>query len=104
MYVGNAMLLILNLPLIGIWVRLLKTPYVILFPLILLFCLVGVYSLNSNVAEIVIMLALRRHWLFVAPRRFRRRAVYSRHGARSNHGNFVAPDVVDLAWYFYAFF
>jgi putative tricarboxylic transport membrane protein len=57
MYVGNAMLLILNLPLIGIWVRLLKTPYAILFPLILLFCLIGVYSLNANVAEIVIMLA-----------------------------------------------
>jgi putative tricarboxylic transport membrane protein len=56
MYVGNAMLLVLNLPLIGIWVRLLKTPYVILFPLILLFCLIGVYSLNTNVAEIIIML------------------------------------------------
>ena len=57
MYVGNIMLLVLNLPLIGIWVSVLKTPYVILFPLILLFCLVGVYSLNSNVVEIVIMLA-----------------------------------------------
>jgi putative tricarboxylic transport membrane protein len=57
MYVGNAMLLVLNLPLIGMWVRLLKTPYVILFPLILLFCLIGVYSLNANVAEIIIMLA-----------------------------------------------
>ena len=57
MYVGNAMLLILNLPLIGIWVRLLKTPYGILCPLILLFCVIGVYSLNANVVEIVIMLA-----------------------------------------------
>jgi putative tricarboxylic transport membrane protein len=57
MYIGNVMLLVLNLPLIGIWVRLLKTPYTILFPLILLFCLVGVYSLNSNVSEIIIMLA-----------------------------------------------
>ena len=45
MYIGNVMLLVLNLPLIGIWVRLLKTPYTILFPLILLFCLIGVYSL-----------------------------------------------------------
>ena len=57
MYVGNAMLLVLNLPLIGMWVRVLKTPYVILFPLILLFCLIGVYSLNANAAEIIIMLA-----------------------------------------------
>ena len=56
MYIGNAMLLVLNLPLIGIWVRLLKTPYTILFPLILLFCLIGVYSLNANVAEIIMML------------------------------------------------
>jgi putative tricarboxylic transport membrane protein len=56
MYIGNVMLLVLNLPLIGIWVRLLKTPYTLLFPLILLFCLVGVYSLNSNISEIIIML------------------------------------------------
>jgi putative tricarboxylic transport membrane protein len=55
MYVGNVMLLVLNLPLIGIWVRVLKIPYSILFPLIFLFCLVGVYSLNNNVAEIFIM-------------------------------------------------
>jgi putative tricarboxylic transport membrane protein len=50
------MLLILNLPLIGIWVRILKIPYALLFPLITLFCIVGVYSLNSNVYEIVIMI------------------------------------------------
>jgi putative tricarboxylic transport membrane protein len=55
MYVGNAMLLILNLPLIGIWVRLLRVPYVILYPLILLFCLIGVYSVNNNIVEIFIM-------------------------------------------------
>lgn len=56
MYVGNTMLLVLNLPLIGIWVKLLKIPYSVLFPLIFLFCLIGVYSLNSNVVEIFIML------------------------------------------------
>ena len=55
MYVGNVMLLVLNLPLIGIWVRLLKVPYAILYPLILLFCLIGVYTLNNNVVEIFIM-------------------------------------------------
>ena len=57
MYVGNAMLLVLNLPWIGIWVRVLKIPYSILFPLIFLFCLIGVYSLNNNVVEIFIMIA-----------------------------------------------
>ncbi len=55
MYVGNIMLLILNLPLIGLWVRVLSIPYRVLFPLILLFCLIGVYSLNSNIWEIIIM-------------------------------------------------
>ncbi|HEU4342550.1 MAG TPA: tripartite tricarboxylate transporter permease, partial [Candidatus Binatia bacterium] len=57
MYVGNVMLLVLNLPLIGIWVRVLKIPYSILFTLIFLFCLIGVYSLNNNVVEIFIMIA-----------------------------------------------
>jgi putative tricarboxylic transport membrane protein len=56
MYVGNAMLLVLNLPLIGLWVQLLKVPYRILFPLILLFCVIGVYSISSNIWDIVIML------------------------------------------------
>jgi putative tricarboxylic transport membrane protein len=55
MYLGNAMLLVLNLPLIGLWVRLLKVPYPILFPLILLFCIIGCYSLNNSVVEVIIM-------------------------------------------------
>src|SRR4030043_392438 len=56
MYIGNIMLLILNLPLITIWVQVLKVPYKILFPLILLFCLIGVYSVNNVVFDIYIML------------------------------------------------
>jgi putative tricarboxylic transport membrane protein len=56
MYVGNVMLLVLNVPLIGIWVKILKIPYPILFPLILLFCLIGVYSVNNNIYEVVIMI------------------------------------------------
>ncbi len=55
MFIGNVMLLILNLPLIGLWVKILKIPYNILFPLILLFCFLGVYSLNFNIYEILIM-------------------------------------------------
>jgi putative tricarboxylic transport membrane protein len=55
MYVGNIMLLVLNLPLISLWVRVLKVPYVILYPLILLFCLIGAYSLNNSVGDVVIM-------------------------------------------------
>jgi putative tricarboxylic transport membrane protein len=56
MYVGNAMLLLLNLPLIGLWVRLLKVPYRILMPLILFFCVIGSYSINNNVVEVLIMI------------------------------------------------
>ena len=56
MYLGNVILLLLNLPLIGLWVKLLKVPYRILMPLILLFCVIGSYSLNNNVVEVVIMI------------------------------------------------
>ena len=56
MYVGNAMLLALNLPLIGIWVQLLRVPYSILFPLIILFCLIGSYSINNSSMDVLIML------------------------------------------------
>ena len=56
MYLGNIMLLALNLPLIGMWVRIIKIPYTILFPLILFFCLIGSYSINNNVLDVTIML------------------------------------------------
>jgi putative tricarboxylic transport membrane protein len=56
MYVGNIMLLALNLPLIGMWVKVLKVPYTILFPLILLFCLIGVYSVNNSIIDIYVMI------------------------------------------------
>lgn len=55
MWVGNLMLVVLNLPLVGLWVKLLKVPYRILFPAILLFCSIGVYSLNYNVFDIYVM-------------------------------------------------
>lgn len=55
MYVGNVMLLVLNLPLIPMWVQVLKIPYRILFPLIILFCLIGAYSLNNSTFELFIM-------------------------------------------------
>lgn len=55
MYMGNVMLLILNLPLIGIWVQILRIPYVVLFPLIIMFAVLGCYSVNYNIHEVVIM-------------------------------------------------
>jgi putative tricarboxylic transport membrane protein len=56
MYLGNAMLLVLNLPLIGLWVKVLKVPYFLLYPLILLFCLIGAYSVGNNAGDVVLML------------------------------------------------
>ena len=52
MWIGNAMLIILNLPLIGVWIRLLSVPYRYLFPAIVLFCAIGVYSTNNNTFDI----------------------------------------------------
>ena len=53
MLIGNAMLLVINLPLVGLWVRLLKVPYRLLFPAILLFCCIGVYSVSSSSVDVI---------------------------------------------------
>lgn len=55
LYVGNVMLLVLNLPLISVWVKILKVPYHVLFPLILLFCLIGSYVTSNNPYDVIIM-------------------------------------------------
>ncbi|OJU52629.1 MAG: hypothetical protein BGO03_06345 [Mesorhizobium sp. 61-13] len=52
MWIGNLMLIVLNLPLIGLWVKLLTIPYYVLFPIIMTFCSIGVYSVNSNVYDL----------------------------------------------------
>ena len=52
MWIGNLMLVVLNLPLIGIWIKLLAVPYRLLFPAIVLFCAIGVYSTNNNTFDI----------------------------------------------------
>lgn len=48
MWVGNAMLLVLNLPLVGLWVKLLQIPYSVLYPFIIAFCCIGVFSMNNS--------------------------------------------------------
>jgi putative tricarboxylic transport membrane protein len=54
MFIGNVMLVIINLPLVGMWVQLLRVPYRILFPSIFLFCCIGVYALNNSVFEVLL--------------------------------------------------
>ena len=52
MWIGNLMLLVINLPMIGMWVKLLQVPYKYMYPSILIFCAIGVYSLNNNVFDV----------------------------------------------------
>src|SRR5207249_2196642 len=58
MYVGNLMLLALNLPLVGVFVNLLRIPYAYLYPLIIMFCIIGVYEVNNSVVDVWIMLIM----------------------------------------------
>jgi len=74
MYVGNVMLLMLNLPLVGLFVNVLRIPYVYLYPLVVMFCIIGVYAVNNSIVDVWIMLimgvvgyALRKFGLDPAP-------------------------------------
>jgi putative tricarboxylic transport membrane protein len=58
MYVGNLMLLALNLPLVGMFVNVLRIPYAYLYPLIIMFCILGVYEVNHSVVDVWIMLIM----------------------------------------------
>ncbi len=55
LYIGNIMLLVINLPLIPLWVQVLRIPDRILYPLIILFCIIGAFSINNNISDIAVM-------------------------------------------------
>ncbi len=65
MWIGNLMLLIINLPLVGMWVRLLRVPYRLLFPAIVVFCSIGIYSVNNAPMDVVLagVFGLIGYWL-----------------------------------------
>ncbi|EKS29364.1 tripartite tricarboxylate transporter permease [Afipia felis] len=65
MWIGNLMLLIINLPMVGIWVRLLRVPYRLLFPSIVIFCAIGIYSVNNAPMDVVLagVFGLVGYWL-----------------------------------------
>ena len=74
MYVGNLMLLALNLPLVGLFVNVLRIPYAYLYPLVIMFCIIGVYEVNNSIVDVWIMLimgvlgyGLRKFGLDAAP-------------------------------------
>ena len=58
MWVGNLMLLVLNLPLIGMWIKLLAVPYRLLYSAILLFCAIGVYTVQNNTVDVLLTIPL----------------------------------------------
>ena len=57
MWIGNLMLLIINLPLVGMWVKLLQVPYRLMFPSIILFCCIGIYSINNSPTDVAMVAA-----------------------------------------------
>ena len=65
MWIGNLMLLVINLPLVGVWVRLLRVPYRHLYPMILIFCCIGVYSISNAPADVIMtaVFGLFGYWL-----------------------------------------
>lgn len=65
MWIGNMMLVVINLPLVGIWVRLLRVPYKHLYPMILIFCVIGVYSVNNSPVDVIMtaVFAIVGYWL-----------------------------------------
>ena len=65
MWIGNLMLIIINLPLVGIWVRLLRVPYRLMFPCIVIFCAIGIYSVNNAPVDVVLagVFGLVGYWL-----------------------------------------
>jgi putative tricarboxylic transport membrane protein len=64
MWIGNLMLVVINLPLVGLWVSLLRVPYRLLFPSIVVFCCIGVYSINNSPSDVLIaaMFAVVGYW------------------------------------------
>ena len=65
MWLGNLMLVIINLPLVGVWVALLRVPYRLLYPSIIVFCCIGIYSINNSPTDVVIaaIFGLVGYWL-----------------------------------------
>jgi putative tricarboxylic transport membrane protein len=65
MWLGNLMLVVINLPLVGVWVSLLRVPYRLLYPSIIVFCCIGIYSINNSPTDVVIaaIFGLFGYWL-----------------------------------------
>ena len=97
MWIGNLMLVILNLPLIGIWVKLLTVPYRFLYPAILVFCCIGVYTVNNSTFDVLHDGRLRPARLRLHQARLRGRAAAARLRAGADDGGELPPLAAALA-------
>ncbi len=96
MWIGNLMLIVLNLPLVGIWVRLVSIPYRYLSLTIMLFCAIGAYSVTRNVAEIYTIVFFRSGGLFAAQAEVRTRPSRARIHPRTVDGGAPAARIAHL--------
>ena len=97
MWLGNLMLIVLNLPMIGLWVSLLRVPYRLMFPAIVLFCCIGTYSVGNTVFDIWVMLLFGAARRVLLQGRRRARAVHPRLHPRPADGGELPPRHVSLA-------
>ena len=97
MWIGNLMLVVLNLPLVGIWVRLLRVPYRLLYPAIIVFCCIGAYTINSKPFDVYVMAFFAIFGYVCAQARLRAGAAHPRLRAGADDGGESAPRAADLA-------
>ena len=97
MWIGNVMLVVLNLPLIGMWVSLLKLPYRLLFPAIMAFSAIGIYSVNNSSFDIYLMAIFRHPRHPLADARLQPGADDARLRARADGGGKPAPHTAGVA-------
>ena len=97
MWVGNLMLVILNLPLIGMWVQFLKIPYRVLFPAIILFCCIGAFSVNNSPSEVYLAALFGFFGYFFQQVGLRTRTAAAGLRARTADGRKPAPRHADFA-------
>ena len=97
MWIGNLMLVVLNLPLIGIWIKLLKVPYRLLYPAILLFCCIGVYTINNNSFDVMHDRGVRPARVSSSSSSVRAGAAAARLRARPDDGGEPAPRAAAVA-------
>jgi len=98
MWLGNLMLVILNLPMVGVWVRLLRVPYRLLFPAIIVFCCIGVYIINSKPFDASRDGVFRSLRLRGAQAGLRAGSAHSGFRAGTDDGGESPPCAADLAW------